>query len=351
MLPCTTKSSFHALKVALVAVCLFGTTACSGGWFASPTPTPTTQPTSTRTMTPTLAPRASDTPTPAPTAPPTPDAAATATVSARRAACEGAVAVLSGREKDSAALDRAEVLAMAVQAPDLVMCGAVVTDDPARCTRLMPEDRGPGGACRALVSIFHELRTYPGRNSFLITEDDGRELAQVSAPPAGVWDAVRKAVRSGDARECAAAGDLASICRAFIELDAKRCRVEGKLADLRVVAPKTEGKPKLGTLIEDFCKENIKTRAFLAKGLADVAESGPPRERELARAALGRAGACGAHAENAVQVCMGGAAVAAAGTTAAPVKPAAGAGGPAPGAAGGPAAPGSATGTTPSRAP
>lgn len=320
----STCSIARVVRVAPV-VCLLGTAACSGGWFATPTPTPTTRPTLTPTRVPTQPPPATDTPTPAGTLAPTPDAAATATVSARRAGCERALAVLAGRDNDPKALDNPEVARLAVAAPDLVVCGAVATDAVARCTRLMPEDSGPGGACRALVSIFHELKAYPKSHSFLITEDDGKELGLIKVPPSEAWDAVRAAVRSGDPNACAPAGDLAGICRAFIDLDPARCRVEGQLKDARVEAPKVAGKPKLGKLLEDFCKENIKTRGFLAKGLESVAESGPARERVLAQAALGRPDACAQYAEGAMPICMGAGSAAAAGTPAAPGRPATGA--------------------------
>ena len=314
MLPRTTQVIARGVRVAPIVVCLFGLGACSDGLFATATPTatPTLRPTSTPTKVPTVPPRATDTPPPAVTSSPTPDAAATATVAARRAACESAITVLAGRDTNPAALDNPEVVALATGAPDLVVCGAVATDTVARCTRLMPDDRGPGGACRALVSVFHELKTHPKSHSFLITEDDGKELERISVPPPAVWDAVRKAVRAGDPKECAAAGDLASVCRAFIDLDPAHCRVEGSLKDVRVEAPKVAGKPKLGSLLADFCKENITSRRFLAQGLKALAESGPPRERDLARAALGGADACAPYAESAMQLCMG--AGAAAGT-------------------------------------
>src|SRR5713101_4433412 len=91
-------------------------------------------------------------------------------VSARRTVCARYVAAVAGHAPDDALLDNPEVRALAVQAPDLVMCGAVVHDSDAPCKRLLPEEHGPTTACRYMQSIFHELRTYPQGRSFLFDE-------------------------------------------------------------------------------------------------------------------------------------------------------------------------------------
>ena len=214
-----------------------------------------------------------------------------------RSACERYVAAVSGRAK-LALLDDPEVGTLAAQAPgDLVMCGAVRSDSDALCERLLPVEHGPGGACQHMRSIFHELRSAGGR-SFMFDDRDWEGCRVIPLFPA-LCDSLRKAMRSADPRDCAATDGAESICRAYIALDKSLCHAEGKLKLVEFVA-KLVG----NSGIEESCRRTIENRAFLAQGLERLAESGPPLERELARAALGRPDACAPFAQSALTSCL-----------------------------------------------
>ena len=213
-----------------------------------------------------------------------------------RSACERYVAAVSGRAK-LALLDDREVGALAAQAPpDLVMCGAVRSDSDALCERLLPVEHGPGGACQHMRSIFHELRSAGGR-SFMFDDRDWEGCRVIPLFPA-LCDSLRKAMRSADPRDCAATDGAESICRAYIALDKSLCHAEGKLKLVEFLAK------LVSTGIEESCRRTIENRAFLAQGLERLAESGPPLERELARAALGRPDACAPFAQPALTSCL-----------------------------------------------
>ena len=222
---------------------------------------------------------------------------AVADTAGARSPCERYVAAASGAAK-LALLDDPEVGTLAAQAPpDLVMCGAVRSDSDALCERLLPTGHGPSTACLRMRSTFHELRSAGGR-SFMFDDRDREECRWNPLWPA-LCDSLRNAMRSADPRDCAATGGAESICRAYIALDQSLCRAEGKLKLVEVLA-KLVG----ATGIEDSCRETIKSRAFLAQGLESLAESGPPLERELARAALGRPDACAPFAQPALTSCL-----------------------------------------------
>jgi hypothetical protein len=105
------------------------------------------------------------------------------------------------------------------------------------------------------------------------------EMCRTDPKLAPFCDRLRQAARSGDPDECTGTGDQESGCRAALLLDESRCG-------------KTEG-----------CKKAIEANRVFSKGLKALAESGPPRERALAKAALGDADACTSFAEAAVGVC------------------------------------------------
>src|SRR5437879_6502124 len=213
-----------------------------------------------------------------------------------RSACERYVAAVSGRAK-LALLDDPEVGTLAAQAPgDLVMCGAVRSDSDALCERLLPVEHGPGGACQHMRSIFHELRS-GGSRSFMFDDRDWEGCRVIPLFPA-LCDSLRKAMRSADPRDCAATDGAESICRAYIALDKSLCHAEGKLKLVEFLAK------LVSTGIEESCRRTIENRAFLAQGLERLAESGPPLERELARAALGRPDACAPFAQPALTSCL-----------------------------------------------
>jgi hypothetical protein len=257
-------------------------------------------------------PRQTDTPPPPPPAAvetppaPAPPPADAAVDPAKRAACEGYVAILSGRKQDPAALDKPDLQAIATA--DLVMCGAVRSDSDVMCKRLMPVEHGPSAACLQMQAIFHELRTYPGKHSFMFDDFDWNDCHGVPAL-ATYCDTLRAALRSGNASDCAQVGDGESICRAYMTVDKSLCHVTGKLAEVEIELPdRKKGEPakvKVKEALEEGCRQNIESRAFLAKGLKALAESGPARERELAKAALQQADACETYAQAALQSCTG----------------------------------------------
>ncbi len=282
------------LRAALILGCLFSGCTCAGN--PPPAATPTLRPPDTATA----APR--DTATPLPAAP---SPAVSPTVSGERATCERDIAVLSGREQDSTVLDRPEIRRLADA--DLVMCGAVFSDSDTMCQKLMPEEHGPSRDCLHTQSIFHELRAYPGTRSFLFDEADFSECRAIPGL-ATMCTSLRQALRSGDPKACAQLGDAESVCRAYMDMDKSRCRVTGKLATLEVERP-GERKPgesskaKVKDWIEETCRQNIGDRAVLAKGLQELAQSGQPRQRELAKAALKQEDACQSYAQLAMQSC------------------------------------------------
>jgi hypothetical protein len=328
----TAKLIVRAIGLAPVVACLFGGYACSGTLGRSPTPTATatTRPTATPTSAPTSTP-----PPPTPTLSSTPNLAATATTNARRTDCERYVAFLSGHGQDDALLDNPGVQALAQQSPDLTTCGAVLRDSDERCKRLLPAEHGPSMLCRQMRAIFHELRTYPKGRSFMFDDLDWEQCQSISGLPPKACDAFRDALRSADATKCAATGEGQSICRAFIRLDASLC---GAMPGAqRRLSEGTHAKSDKGFRFEEGCKKAIESKKFLAQGLNALAESGPPRERELAKAALGRDGACAAYVQPALQLCMGSPAAPIPGTPGSP-GPLAAPPGPAPAGSGTPAA-------------
>jgi hypothetical protein len=141
----------------------------------------------------------------------------------------------------------------------------------------------------------------------MFNEIDWRDCRGVSVIPATLCDGIRDALRAGDVEACAKAGDGASICRAYMTLDKSLCRMEGKLASAQFSLPDhKEGEPAtfdIKKAAEESCRKSIDSRGFLAKGLKELAQSGPPREQALAKAALGQADACKSFAEPALQVC------------------------------------------------
>jgi hypothetical protein len=229
---------------------------------------------------------------------PTPDAA-------KHSACDDYVKVLSGRGKDLAALGKREVQALGVGSPDLVTCGAVLSDSDALCTKLFPAEHGPSMACRHMWSVFHELRAYPKTHSFMFGQVDWEECRKSPVLPAKSCDAMRDALRANDAAKCKATGDLEAMCRAFISFDKSDCHVSPEIERRAAKAGKAMKEGEGAPSVEQWCKETIDSRKFLAQGLEALAASGPPREREFAKAAVGRADACQSFAQSATQLCLG----------------------------------------------
>lgn len=310
MEPDTAKRLVRALQIVAALALSFAGCTCAGNTASAPPPTATRP-----AATPTVAPRPADTvpvpPTPAETASTAaaPAPAQTAAAQAVRlvpagSPCADFVAVLSGRKQDAAILTKPELRAIA--GADLVMCGAVFSDSDELCTRLMPFEQGPGAACLQMRALFHELRAYPGKPSFMFDEFYWKQWR--SAPVLTEYaDAMQQALRAGKPEDCDRVGDGASICRAFMTRDKALCTVTGKLAEASVPDPKGGGAPpvRVREVLEANCRDTIDSRTFLAKGLEAVAASGPPRERELAKAALRRPDACEAYAKAALDLCTG----------------------------------------------
>ena len=225
----------------------------------------------------------------------------------RRTTCETYVTTLAGRQPNPALFGNDAVLALAAAVPDLVTCGAVVSDSDEPCLKLLPVERGPSKMCLHMRAIFHELRTYPQGRSFLLDEIDWAELQPLRERMPAAFDGLRAATRSGDVAQCEQAGDMRTICRAYLTLDASQCRAEGDLAAGKIellVHKEGDSKADLKFAIEDGCRQTIESRAFLAPGLKALAESGPPRERVLARAALGDGAACATYEQAALDACI-----------------------------------------------
>lgn len=293
--------------LAPIVALLFSGCTCSEQPAIVPPPTPTTQAVATPapvepTAVPPTAPAAPAAPQEPPAPPPTPT-----TDPAKLSACDRYVAVLSGRQKDPKALEDPELKAILAQAPEILTCGVVAADSDELCKKLLPIESGPTMECSNTWALFHELRNYPKGRSFMFTEIDWRDCRGVSVMPPGVCDGIRDALRAGDEKACAKAGDAESLCRAYMTLDKSLCRVSGKLATATFAMPDPkEGEPatiNLKEAAEGGCRERIDSRGFLAKGLKELAESGPPRERALAKAALGDAAACTSLAAPALEAC------------------------------------------------
>jgi hypothetical protein len=264
---------------------------------ATPTAVPPTAPAPTAT--------AAAAPQDAPAAPP----AIAADSPPSRSACDRYIAALSGRTQDAALLESADLKAVLQVAPDLGTCTAVASDSDALCQKLFPVESGPTMMCRHTRAIFHELKNYPQGRSFMFTEIDWQGCRGIPVMPATVCDAMRDALRAGDVEACAKAGDAASICRAYATLDKSVCRLEGELAKATFSMPDKKegetGKVELKPAAEKSCRQLIESRAFMAKGLKALAESGPAREKALAKAALGEPDACATFAEPALELCAG----------------------------------------------
>ena len=131
--------------------------------------------------------------------------------------------------------------------------------------------------------------THPEGRSFMFNDINLQGCRSVTEL-APLCDGIRAAMRSGDPQKCASLGKLESICRAYVTLDTKLCK-SGDPND-----------PYAKNAAAD-CVKKIQSKAVLAKGLKELAASGPPRERELAKAALGQADACASLEQEAVKAC------------------------------------------------
>lgn len=247
---------------------------------APPSPSATVQP-----ATPTV--QAKDTATLVPAtateAPPTAvEGTPTPQVDARNAQCEGSVAALKGKNKGSA---NAEARNLAKRVPELVICNAVASDSSTLCTDLLEagnENTNHAIPCLQMQAIFHELRAYPNGRGFMFDEIDWKGSREIPFVGEKVADALRTAARSGDVKNCAAAGDFQSICKALLTFDKSLCRIQGKLASADLSKqnfpkPDEGKKDSVQQMIERSCRDKIDERSFLAKGLQALAGAAPAK--------------------------------------------------------------------------
>ncbi len=210
-----------------------------------------------------------------------PDGDAVPQVTATPSRCAEYVDVLSGKKKDDALLKDPKVKAVAAQSLDLLLCLAVARDSDDPCA-LMPKDAPQHGQeCRQTRAVFHELRTNPQGRSFMFP-DSKYQACRTHPEIASICDRWRTAARSGDPNECTGMGEMETECRAELTLNDSLC----------AKTQEPEG-----------CKKAIEANRVYAKGLKSVAESGPPRDRILAKAALGEQDACAPFVEAALGFC------------------------------------------------
>jgi hypothetical protein len=227
-----------------------------------------------------------------------------------RADCERDARALTsgdkGAKKPAGAADPATRTANA----DLVTCTAVLADSDEPCARL---DEESADNCRRDRAAFHEMRAYPNGPSFML-DDRKFEECKKNAAMAPVCEAVRKALRSGDPKQCVLNADFEALCRSDADLDATKCATEApRLKALlegqcRAMVTLDESACDVpGPRHEEMakqCRDDIKANKAYGKGLKQLAKSGAPREKELAKAALEEADACKTFTQSAVDACL-----------------------------------------------
>jgi len=251
-----------------------------------------------------------------------------------RADCERLARALAGADKDPELLKKAGAPAPSARTAnaDLVTCTAVLADSDEPCTRL---DQENADNCRRDRAVFHELRTYPNGRSYMFDDRKFEECKQ-NGPMAPLCESLRNAFRSGDPGQCVLKGDFEAICRAAGDIDPSKCATEApqlkKLLEGQCRAMVTLDESACdvaGPRHEEMakqCRDDIKAGKAYGKNLKDLAKSGSPREKELAKAALKDAEACKTFTQSAVAALLQkdaapAAAAAAPGKTEAPPPP------------------------------
>jgi hypothetical protein len=211
--------------------------------------------------------------------------------------CKELAALLSGRKSDSAAMDDEQLKTLAGETPETVTCGAVRADSDALCQLLL--DPNAMRPCQETRSSFHELRVNPKGRGFLMG-DAQMEACRSFPGTAPYCEKFRAAALAGDDSACADFGEIASLCRALITLDKSLCKApQGELFE-----GSDEGQSQTyGAAMAADCVKQVQRGEVYAKGLKSLAESGPARERVLARAALGQDDACEMLEKAAVDKC------------------------------------------------
>ncbi len=226
--------------------------------------------------------------------------------SAAAAKCQKAAAAFGQRSGDATLLGSAEARAVGMQNPDLVMCTAVLTDSDEPCNRYLPTEKGPSNACLQLRAMFHELKTYPGKPTYVFTDFDWQACRSTPEFKESC-DKLRAALRAGNEKGCAGIGIGEPLCRAAISGDKTKCDVKVAAADSMVWHRDPGDKGPAAANIAEFiakdCHEKLDTRGPLAVGLKKIADSGSGQQQILARAALGQQHACSELVDQAVARC------------------------------------------------
>ncbi|MEO8603665.1 MAG: hypothetical protein ABI629_13915 [bacterium] len=207
--------------------------------------------------------------------------------------CERFVAALLG-DGDRALLDDATAPAIAAKVPELVACGAMLTDSDAVCKQLRP----PMDDCSTFWAIFHALRTNPSAGFLL--PDSEYERCRSDKMMAPFCDGLRAAAKAHDPSLCTAGG-LNTFCRAIVALDPAVCnRINSD--DVKAFSGVTD--PAQGVkALQEQCRAQVAQYAHFATGLAAMAKASKSPEREFAKAALGEKDACKKFQQKALQVC------------------------------------------------
>jgi hypothetical protein len=235
----------------------------------------------------------------------TPQAAAAAQP-VDREKCKAAAEAFGKRAADKAQLDTEEARSIANDNPQLVFCHAVLTDSDQPCKQFFPEEHGPSAACLEFRALFHELRTYPDKPTYLFTDYDW-ERCRSSADLRDTCDKLRNALRSGTEASCAGIGIGEPLCRAAISGDKSKCGMKVAVDRAQISLPDAKEGEKNTIDVAEWvaadCREKMDSRAWLKPGLKALAKNGPARQRVLAQAALGEADACASLVKDALAKC------------------------------------------------
>jgi hypothetical protein len=202
-----------------------------------------------------------------------------------RSDCERYIAALAGRG-DRKLLDDAAVQDLAGKVPALVTCGAVASKSDALCAPLGDVD---AALCRKRWSMIEDLRSNPKGRAFIFSERDYQSCVK-DERMAPFCDGLRAAAASGDPGKCPP-GKFQSVCKAVVSLDKSMC-------EQATTHPEGSGE------LRDWCIKAVEMNTAFSKGLDELAKSGPPLERNLARAALGQGDACAAYEAEAMKSCV-----------------------------------------------
>jgi hypothetical protein len=232
----------------------------------------------------------------APVADATPAAEAEATPAAAAPAvtCDDYIAALMNKTSPVAASDPV-LQPIADKVPNLVICGAVLSDSDAVCKQLHPAPAD----CSTLWADFHALRNNAAARGYLLPDSEYEQCRQEKLMQP-YCDGLRAATKAHDPSLCTAGG-LNTFCRALVSLDPATCD-RLTLDDVKAFPQVDNPREGLKTLKEQ-CRAQVARYTRFAAGLPAMAASAQSPERELAKAAQGDAAACKPFAESALRVC------------------------------------------------